>query len=76
MFAKIKEIRGLEKPPPDKERLEIKKELEERMKQMIDCMDGHTHFQKFAGKLRNGIGCWFTCIELWPVSNFSSWVSI
>lgn len=63
MFAKIKEIRGLEKPLPDEERLKLKKELEERMKQMIDCMDGHTHFQKFATKLRNGIGCWFTCIQ-------------
>lgn len=61
MFAKIKEIR--QKPPPELERISIKKELEEQMKQMIDCMDGHNHFQKFATKLRNGIGCWFTCIE-------------
>jgi len=61
MYAKIKEIQA--KPPPDEERISLKNELEERMKQMIDGMDGHTHFQKFATKLRNGIGCWFTCIE-------------
>lgn len=61
MFAKIKEIRA--KPPPDEERVFLKKELEQRMEQMINCMDGHIHFQKFATKLRNGIGCWFTCIE-------------
>ncbi len=61
MFVKIKEIR--EQYPPREERLSIKKELEERMKQMIDCMDGHSSFKKFATKLRNGIGCWFTCIE-------------
>lgn len=60
MFAKIKEIRT--KPPPELERISIKKELEERMNQMIDCMDSHVHFQKFATKLRNGIGSWFTCV--------------
>ena len=60
MFSKIKEIR--EKPPPDEERISLKKKLEERMSQMIDCMDSHIHFQKFATKLRNGLHHWFTCI--------------
>lgn len=61
MFAKIKQTQ--EKPPSIEERLRLKSELEQRMNQMVDCMDGHTHFQKFATKLRNGIKNWFTCIE-------------
>ena len=44
MFSKIREIR--EKLLPELERISLKKNLEGRMKQMVDCMDGHTHISR------------------------------
>lgn len=32
------------------------------MKYMLDTMESHKHFAKFAAKLRNGLPHWFTCI--------------
>lgn len=50
------------KPPPSKKRQSLREKLEQRMKHMIDAMDSHKHFAKFATKLKNGLPYWFTCI--------------
>ncbi len=60
MYAIIQKTR--DKPPPVKQRQTIREKLEECMKHMLDGMDTHKHFTKFATKLRNGLPYWFTCI--------------
>lgn len=72
MYAQVKRVRA--KQPPPKKRLQLKEKLEERMKHMLDAMDSHKHFAKFATKLRNGLPYWFTCIvKLWvePTNNIA-----
>lgn len=60
IFKKLKEVRT--KPPPLKQRLKIKKQLEKRTKQLCDALDSHKTYLKFGGKLRRAIPYLFTCI--------------
>lgn len=61
MFMKVRRIR--DSPPPLQERLRLREELERRMQSLIDTLESHRPFRKFAGTLRNGLGAWFSCIE-------------
>lgn len=51
-----------EKPPPLPQREALKKRLENKMRLMVDVLESHKKFKDFTTKLRNGIGCWFTCL--------------
>jgi transposase len=60
MFEKIKKLR--EKPFSLKIRKKWKEKLELEMSQMIEQMNAYKEFRKFAGKLKNGLRHWFTCL--------------
>lgn len=60
IFKKLKEVKT--KPPPFKQRLEIKKKLEKQVEQLCNALDGHKTYLEFSGKLRRAIPHLFTCI--------------
>ena len=60
IFRKLKEIRA--KPPPLKERLKLRKQLEKHITRLCDALDGHKQYRQFTVKLRNAIPHLFTCI--------------
>ncbi|MBU4116814.1 MAG: IS66 family transposase [Nanoarchaeota archaeon] len=72
LFERIVEIRL--KPPSEEKR----RELAEKMKLILlgtaKRMSKHAHFEKFAGKIENGMDYWFTCVmhlEVEPTNNFA-----
>lgn len=60
IFAELKRIRA--KPPPLKQRLELKTQLEQKTARIADALDGHKEYRTFAVKLRNAIPALFTCL--------------
>lgn len=60
MYSQLKQAR--EKPLPLPKREALKLRLELRMQQLVDVLESYRKFRQFTTKLRNGIGCWFTCL--------------
>lgn len=60
MYSQLQRAR--EKPPPLPKREALKKRLENRMQLLVDVLESYRKFKQFTIKLRNGIGCWFTCL--------------
>lgn len=60
VYQKLKDIR--EHPPPIEERTELKKQLEQRLTEIVDALDSHKEYHSFAVKLRNAIPFLFTCL--------------
>ena len=60
IFQKIKKLR--EKPFSLKTREKWKEHLELEMTQVIEQMNGYKEFREFAGKIKNGLKHWFTCL--------------
>jgi len=60
IFKKIMKLR--EKPSSLKTRKKWKDNLMLEMKQIIEQMNGYKEFREFAGKIKNGLKHWFTCL--------------
>jgi transposase len=60
IFKKIKKLR--KKPYSLKTRKKWKESLELEMKQVVEQMNGYKEFREFAGKIKNGLEHWFTCL--------------
>lgn len=60
MFDKIKRIR--EKQFSIKTRIKWRDKLKLEMGQIIQQMNAYREFRKFANKVKNGLGHWFTCL--------------
>ncbi len=60
MYRQLQQTR--EKPSPLPKREALKLRLELRMQQLVDVLESYRKFKDFTTKLRNGIGCWFTCL--------------
>jgi len=60
MFKKVEQIRN--KPPSLEVRQALFMQLKEEMQQLISEMNSYTQLRKFAGKVKNGLDYWFTCV--------------
>lgn len=60
IFKKIKKLR--EKPFSLKTREKWKDKLKLELEQIIEQMNGYKEFRDFAGKIKNGLEHWFTCL--------------
>jgi transposase len=60
LFGKIGKVRA--KPPPLKKREKLKENMEKEVEQIVGQMNAYQSFRKFATKVGNGLGYWFTCI--------------
>ena len=71
-FEKIIDIRL--KPPDEGERIKIVEEMKKALMGTAKRMGGNVLFKEFAGKIKNGINYWFTCIEhleVEPTNNYA-----
>jgi len=72
LFKEIIEIRL--KPPNEEKRRELAENMKKRLLGIAKRMSKHAHFEKFAGKIENGINYWFTCVEyleVEPTNNYA-----
>jgi len=72
LFYEILEIRL--KPPSEGKRMELKEKMRMLMRGIAHRMKKHIHFEKFAGKIENGMDYWFTCVadlEVEPTNNLA-----
>lgn len=60
IFKKIKKLRG--KPYSLKTRLKWRENLKLEMEQIVGQMSAYKEFREFAGKVKNGLEHWFTCL--------------
>ena len=60
MFEQIRQVRA--KPPSFEIRQALFMQLKEEMQEVVKQMNAYTQLRKFAGKVKNGLDYWFTCI--------------
>ncbi|MBI2137716.1 IS66 family transposase [Candidatus Woesearchaeota archaeon] len=60
IFEQIRQVRT--KPPSFEIRQALFMQLREEMQELVKQMNVYTQLRKFAGKVKNGLDYWFTCI--------------